>query len=123
VVVGIGALRVGRDAVNVLLESVPKGIATEQIKLDLRGIHGIYEVHDLHVWGITDTQSALTCHAVIDDMTLNASAPLLDRINHLLHDRYGIAHTTVQFERRTRGPQGDLCACSADCDCAAIASE
>ncbi len=119
-IVGVGALRIGRDAMNVLLESVPKGIATDQIKRDLRGIQGVYEVHDLHVWGITDTQRALTCHAVIDDMPINASAPLLDRINRVLHDRYGIAHTTVQFERHTRGPQGAPCACSADCDCTGV---
>ncbi|MBA3825211.1 MAG: cation transporter [Ktedonobacterales bacterium] len=117
-VVGFGAWRVGRDAVNLLLEGVPKGLTTEGIKQELRDIQGVYEVHDLHVWGITDTQRALTCHAVIDDIPINASAPLLDRINHMLRDRYGIAHTTVQFERRTtRGPASLPCACSVDCDC------
>ncbi len=115
-VLGLGAWRVGREAVNVLTEATPRDISTSQLAADLRAMPGIYNVHHLHVWGITPTRRALSCHAVIDDVPLSQSTHLLERINVLLRERYRINHATVQFEERGICQDGD-CDASDACTC------
>ena len=114
----VGAWRVGRDALDVLLEATPKDIVPDQLAHDLLDVPGVYNVHHLHVWGITTTRRALSCHAVIDDVRLSQSAAMLNQINALLRERYHIGHATVQFEGRGRCQHSQDCACGASDDCA-----
>jgi cobalt-zinc-cadmium efflux system protein len=118
VLLAFGAWRVGRDALDVLLEATPKDIIPAQVEADLQAIPGIYAVHHLHVWGITDTRRALSCHAVIDDVPLSRSTALLAQMNSVLRERYGIGHATVQFEERGLCQHGEDCVCGDSDDCA-----
>ena len=56
-------------------------------------------VHDLHVWGMSTTEAALTAHLVMPDGA--ADDPFHQRLARELHDRFGIEHATVQVERGT----------------------
>ena len=114
----VGAWRVGRDALDVLLEATPKDIVPDQLTHDLLGVPGVYNVHHLHVWGITTTRRALSCHAVIDDVRLSQSTAMLNQINALLRERYHIGHATVQFEGRGLCQHSQDCACGVSDDCA-----
>ena len=85
-----------RDAINVLLEGVPKGVVLADIEAALRGHAGVAGIHDLHVWALASSTPALTVHVVMND----GQAPdvLRRELADLLHERFDIDHVTVQVE-------------------------
>jgi cobalt-zinc-cadmium efflux system protein len=56
----------------------------------------VVEVHDLHIWAMSTTETALTAHLVM--LTGNPGDAFLSRIAMELHDKFGIEHTTIQVE-------------------------
>jgi cobalt-zinc-cadmium efflux system protein len=97
VVIAVGALRLVREAVDVLLEAAPRGLSLEEVRAALLALQGVAEVHDLHVWCITTGLPALSGHVRVADGTPQ-EGPLLERINDVLRSRFGITHTTIQIE-------------------------
>jgi len=91
-----GAYSVIRESIHVLLELVPSAIDPEDIEREIRGVKGVLDVHDLHIWSITAGNVVLTAHVVVSDV---------EACNDILRDvediakRYGINHTTIQIER------------------------
>jgi len=85
-----------RESVNLALQAVPENIEPEEVERFLMQLPGIEKVHDLHIWAMSTTEIALTAHLVKPDGQLDD--PLLDQIQHELHDRFGIEHMTVQLE-------------------------
>ena len=92
-----GAWRLVREAADVLLEAAPRGLDVEALVVELRGIPGLEELHDIHVWTLTSGFVAMSGHGVIDDLTMHRS--VLDEINRRLND-HGIKHVTFQLEPR-----------------------
>jgi cobalt-zinc-cadmium efflux system protein len=91
--------RVLRDASAVLLEGSPSGVRTEDVGRALAGAPGIVEVHDLHVWEVTSGFPALAAHVLVapgDDCHGRRR-----ELEQLLHDRFGIEHTTLQVDHET----------------------
>jgi cobalt-zinc-cadmium efflux system protein len=85
-----------RDSVNLALDAVPAGIDAQHVAEYLEGLPNVVEVHDLHVWGMSTTEAALTAHLVMSgDPTPNQ---FLTDTEHELHHRFGIAHVTLQLE-------------------------
>jgi len=99
----IGVLIVGtawdiiKESLNVLLEGLPRGIELSEVTESLRGLDGVIDVHDLHIWSLGSSAHALSCHVLIEDMPPSESNAILQRINDLLC-KFDIRHTTVQFE-------------------------
>lgn len=86
-----------RDTTNVLLEGVPKGIDLDEMRAAIRAVPGIVDVHDLHVWSMSNDDVSCTAHIVVpDDATLVASRQSVSR---LLSERFEIEHATIQAER------------------------
>lgn len=85
-----------RASVKYSLDAVPPGINQEQVSRYLRSLPGIIEVHDLHVWGMSTTETALTAHLVRADASDDDD--LLHRIGHEVRERFNICHATVQLE-------------------------
>ena len=85
-----------RDAVNLSLDAVPPGIDQAAVDRYLTSLPGVLEVHDLHVWGLSTTETALTAHLVRNDA--DGDGDLLHRITDGLREQFGIGHATVQFE-------------------------
>ena len=96
IVVGVG--RVMRDATSVLLESVPAGLDCADVARRLEGIAGVTGVHDLHVWSIASGSHALSAHVLLDDRRLSEAAEVMRAIDACLQARFGISHSTIQFE-------------------------
>src|SRR5215472_6901312 len=92
------SLGIIRETLNILLEGAPAGISVEQIVVDLSGIGGVEDVHDVHVWSLGSDNHALSCHVRIADMPLSESEEILRRVTELLASRFHIHHTTIQFE-------------------------
>jgi cobalt-zinc-cadmium efflux system protein len=87
-----------RESLNILLEGLPRGLRLADVTAAVRGVEGVLEVHDLHVWSLGSSVHALSCHVMIDDVTASKSDVILKRINGELAARFHIHHTTIQFE-------------------------
>ncbi len=108
VVIVVGAARLLREAVNVLLEATPSGIAVEAVSAAIATVPGVLEVHDLHIWCITTGLPALSGHVRVQDGPGATSDEMLNRIKRLVRDRFGIVHTTLQIESRAYQELGDV---------------
>lgn len=98
VLIAYGAWNILRDTTNILLEAVPRDISVESLVSDMRKVKGVRDVHDLHVWSITQGMNALSCHVMIDNLPPSASASILQSITNVLSEKHNIGHTTIQFE-------------------------
>ncbi len=85
-----------RGAMNLVLDAVPEGIDIASVRSYLAGLPEVTDVHDLHVWPISTTETALTVHLVLEGNGLNDA--LLCEIDDELHERFGIEHATIQLE-------------------------
>jgi len=87
-----------RETLNILLEGTPRGVSLTNIRTGMEAIEGVFNVHDLHVWSLGSNSRALACHVTIADIPPSESACILVNLNQVLHDRFHISHTTIQFE-------------------------
>jgi cobalt-zinc-cadmium efflux system protein len=90
-----------RESLNILLEGLPRGIKLNDVAEAMGAVEGVMGVHDLHIWSLGSQTHALSCHVKIEDVPPSASDAILQRLNALLETRYGISHTTVQFEHES----------------------
>jgi cobalt-zinc-cadmium efflux system protein len=95
-VITLGTWGLLRESLDLALDAVPAGIHPAEVEAYLAALPGVEAVHDLHIWGMSTTEAALTVHLVKPDAGVDDA--LLARINTELHDKFGIEHTTVQFE-------------------------
>lgn len=87
-----------KESLNILLEGLPRGLELQSVVAAMRGVEGVLDVHDLHIWSLGSDTRALSCHVLIEDLPLSTSERTLRRINDVLCERFCIRHTTVQFE-------------------------
>jgi cobalt-zinc-cadmium efflux system protein len=97
-VIVTGVVRILRDATDVLLESVPRGMDTNALSRAICGIDGVVAVHDLHVWTIGSGAHALSAHVQVADRRVSEADALLHEIHTRLRAEYEITHATLQLE-------------------------
>jgi cobalt-zinc-cadmium efflux system protein len=97
VIVFIGTWGLLKDSFNLALDAVPRHINTEEVKNYLSGLPGVTQVHNLHIWGMSTTEVALTAHLVKQSTEDDDS--LIAEMKKELHNRFGIEHITIQWER------------------------
>ena len=85
-----------QDATKLSLDAVPDSIDIEKVKAYLSSNSDINNFHDLHVWALSTTETALTVHLIIDQKMNRDS--LIKNINHELEHNFGISHSTIQTE-------------------------
>jgi len=85
-----------KDSVKMGLLAVPEGIDEAAVRAHLAGVPGVAAVHDLHIWPMSTTETALTAHLVMPRG--HPGDALLHEISHELERRFGIHHVTVQVE-------------------------
>lgn len=100
------AVGIVTESVNILLESLPKGISLENVATGLLAVPGVCEVHDIHIWSLGSQSRALSCHVRILDMPTSESEIICHKLNEVVARQFGITHTTIQFEH-THAP-GDF---------------
>jgi cobalt-zinc-cadmium efflux system protein len=100
VVIVAGTWSLLRDSVNLALDGAPRGIDVGEVRAWLAALPGVEEIHDLHIWAMSTTETALTAH-VIRPRPKNEA----DDGDHFLHDaceglahRFNIGHATLQVE-------------------------
>jgi cobalt-zinc-cadmium efflux system protein len=87
-----------KESLNILLEGLPRGLRLQSVIAAMRGVEGVLDVHDLHIWCLGSSTRALSCHVLIEDVPPSASDAILRRLNERLATWFHIHHTTVQFE-------------------------
>lgn len=96
-VIGWGTWGLLKDSVAMSLLAVPKGISEREVRAFLSGLPGVEAVHDLHIWPMSTTETALTAHLVMPGGP-PGDAFLAD-VQHQLRHRHRIGHATLQIER------------------------
>ena len=107
VLIAVGAWLIIRETTDILMEAVPRDISLSALVNDMKGVRGVQDVHDLHVWSIASGMYALSCHTLIDDLPPSGSSPILQSLTTLLNEKYHIGHATIQFECKNQ--QGACC--------------
>jgi cobalt-zinc-cadmium efflux system protein len=95
-VIVIGTWGLVKSAFGLALDAVPEGIDAAAVRAHLLEIPGVIGLHDLHIWGMSTTETALTCHLVMPDG--HPGDAMLNGIADQLHHRFGIHHATIQIE-------------------------
>ena len=95
VLILIGTWGLLKDSVNLALDAAPRGVDVAAIRAGFLALPGVTAVHDLHVWGLSTTETALTAHLVHDRPDAEA---LLCEAQALARSRFSIGHTTLQLE-------------------------
>ncbi len=95
-VVVVGTWQLLRDAVNLALDGVPAGIEPLAVQTYLAERPGVSQVHDLHIWAMSTTETALTVHLVMP--TGYPGDAFLCHVYKELHHQFGISHSTIQVE-------------------------
>lgn len=112
VIIGVvilwGAIRIVRGSVDILLESVPEHIEIEKVTTAVKGVPGVEDIHDVHVWTITSGIHALSAHLSITDQKVSQSGDIITKVNDLLAEDFNITHTTLQLECESC-PTGLVC--------------
>jgi cobalt-zinc-cadmium efflux system protein len=96
VVILIGTWRLLHDSLRLALNAVPQNINPDAVADYLRGLPEVSDLHDLHIWAMSTTETALTCHLVTP--AGHPGDEFLHRVAHDLQDKFQICHATVQIE-------------------------
>lgn len=90
----VSAYRVTRSSLHILIEGTPEELSVDEVFAALRQVPGVQDIHDLHVWSICSGNIALSAHVV----PTQGSPMLLEPMQEVLHNRFGIHHTTIQID-------------------------
>jgi len=109
VILLLGSGRVLRESLHILAEGMPEGLKASQVAEAMRGVAGVVEVHDLHVWTVAPGYVALSAHVVLADQALSQTQEVMAGLKRALADEFGIEHTTIQFECAACGQGAVVC--------------
>lgn len=92
----VGTWGLLRESLNLALNAVPSGIDREKVFLYLTGLSGVKEVHDLHIWGMSTTETAMTVHLLMPQG--HPGDHFLQNITSELESKFRVHHVTIQVE-------------------------
>lgn len=95
-IIAVGTWGLLKDSLKMGLHAVPPGIDERQVRRFLTGLNGVEAVHDLHIWPMSTTETALTAHLVMPGG--HPGDNFLHQLAHELEHDFGIGHATVQVE-------------------------
>jgi cobalt-zinc-cadmium efflux system protein len=98
--IAFSSVRLLRESLHALMEGVPSGMSVETIGGEMARVAGVVSVHDLHVWTLSGSRTALSAHVVVRSMAQWERT--LAELQRRLHERFGIDHVTLQPETATR---------------------
>ncbi len=97
------------ESLNVLLEGVPRGVDMHALEQAIVDVPGVLGTHDLHVWTVGSGIIACSCHIVVDEQSISSGQQVLRGVSGVLHDRFRVAHTTIQVEVEGCDPDALYC--------------
>ena len=104
-VIAWSAFRLSKSAIHLSLDGVPDDVDRTAIDHWLRALTGVTDLHDLHIWAISTSSTALTAHLVMPNACPNDA--FLERTARGLKDDFGVSHSTLQIEHGEKCELGD----------------
>jgi cobalt-zinc-cadmium efflux system protein len=95
-VIVFGTWALLKSAIGLALDAVPEGLDAAAVRGHLLALPGVAGLHDLHIWGMSTTETALTCHLIMPHG--HPGDAVLNEMAQQLHHRFGIQHATIQIE-------------------------
>ena len=96
-----------KESINILMEAKPTNIDFEKVTEFLMSIDGVEDIHDLHIWMITSEFTSMTVHLHVKENTDRDL--VLEQARHIMQEKYGIKHVTIQIEGRELCPYEQTC--------------
>lgn len=91
------------ESCTILLEAAPRGVKIDEVVEAMRGVKGVAEVHDIHLWVITSKMYSVTAHVVLEEDSLTSQTrDIAAELDLMLDRRFDITHTCYQFEVKDR---------------------
>lgn len=87
-----------RETIDILMEAKPENINIDELKLEMAGVDKVCDVHHIHVWRLDEHSTLLESHIVIEKEDLDEMETIKSSIKKLLHDKFEIYHSTLEFE-------------------------
>ena len=100
VLIAFSAWRLLRESLQALMEAVPRGLSVEAIGTEMARVEGVRSVHDLHVWTLSGSRTALSAHVVV--RSLGDWDRVLHALQQRLQEKFAIDHVTLQPETDVR---------------------
>ncbi len=95
-VITLGTWGLLKDSFYLSMDAVPKQINLKEVETYLKSLNGVHEVHDLHIWAMSTTETALSAHLVLENYPEDNQ--FVESINKKLNKDFKIEHPTIQFE-------------------------
>jgi cobalt-zinc-cadmium efflux system protein len=86
------------ESIHVLLEATPAGLDLAKVEQAIRGVAGVLDTHDVHVWTVSSGLIAGSCHIVVADQRVSNSQQIHQNVAHMLEHDFKISHSTIQVE-------------------------
>jgi len=103
VVILISTWELLKDSIDLSIDAVPQEINVPELQEYLKGLKSVSDIHDLHIWALSTTETALTVHLMSSNDSVDNS--FLQEIQEHLHHHFHIAHATIQIEYNGDGYQ------------------
>lgn len=87
-----------KEALLVFLEAVPENINFDEVSKMIDAHQKVINVHDLHIWSLSSTDIALSCHIALCENDLQDGPAITSELGQQLCDKFGIGHSTIQIE-------------------------
>lgn len=87
-----------KKTTRILLESVPEHIEFDEVRAAILSVKGVVSLHQLHIWDITDKETSLSVHLIVEAATLPELQSLRTDLEAMLENQFNISHTTIQTE-------------------------
>jgi cobalt-zinc-cadmium efflux system protein len=96
IIIAIGTFSLFRQSLHMLFDGVPPHIDPIAVRKHLEAIPGVTKIHDLHIWAMSTSETALTVHLVMPSG--HPGDAFILEINRQIYDLFKISHTTIQVE-------------------------
>ena len=104
-----------KEATMIFLEAVPGRLDYDQVKRAIMAHPKVTGVHDLHIWSLSSSSVALSCHIQLDKENYLSSPAIISELGLMLKEKFRIGHATIQPERKNcaadyeKWPEGGDC--------------
>src|SRR5712692_1888489 len=109
VLICAGAWRIIGQALGILMEAAPAGLNVAEMVRQILHVPGVKDVHDLHVWSISNQMTALSCHVLMEDARTSEVTSTLVDMKQMLRLSFGVANATIEVECEGCEAEGAFC--------------
>ena len=95
-----GTWKVARRSIDKLLKAAPSDINFEEVITLLKGVKGVCDINDLHIWTLSSGMRALSAHVLVDDTMARKCGEISKQLKKILKDEFHINHATLELESK-----------------------